>query len=475
MDLTNIKEKMQRVCTETGVHCESIDKLLEEWLKAKQHFIDAFGFNEENDFRWIMKNDMKLEERSDIHSFMKSLACRSKYDIHDFGTLLMGKNIIKLGKVLPKVASRLIVGNHMRQLMGVVGMPVSGSTMNAIGDGTLDATETEKILHKFLVLYGDYVKMGRGLVLSVNPFDMLTASHYSTYKSCMRPGGEYFNGVISHIVSPDVMIAFVHDVTSIDKKIGRQWVYVNKSQYWGGRFYGAYYEADAKVIRDRVTNGDIFKGEWSPSGHGLQKTDINRDADWIYLDYDYSGVFLNKGIKKKNFEINKGPCLSCGKPLDHARHGNCNECIKKHNRQCEYCGEKIKDSELTIWHHPADGSSHALHTRCYETSHSFCSKCKDTFIHPYIHNGLYKMVGGKRTTVSICIGCMNQPVPRCSFCNGNWVPEDVRSFITPSGKKHIICPDCVSKNKKYVLCKICNTYGEEGKPGCTCLKEKIAV
>jgi hypothetical protein len=451
MSLDTIKEKIEKICSENFIHHNKIDALLDTWWKNKKHLCEALNLTEENDFRWIMKNDLTLKDRVDIFNFMKSLACRSKYDIHDFGTVLHGKNVIKLGKIFPKVCDRIGASSALTQLLNAIGMSNVRSNFDMLHQGKQTTESLEKTIHQFLVKYGDYVKMGRGLVLSANPLDMFTASHNSTYKSCMRPGGEYFNGVISHVISPDVLIAFVQDVSSIEKKVGRQWIYANKTLYWGGRWYGAYYETDAEVIRSRVLRNPYFEGEWESASHGLSKNDVDRDQTWIYLDYDYTTVWKKKGAKQKNFQIMTGPCLSCGKPLDHARDGNCQECLRKFSQRCDICGEKIKESDKYAWMHPHTGVTYHYHYNCFEAYKKKCIRCAHWFSQSFILHGIYMKENGSRKSVDICHECNGNENHSCGFCGSYWVREDIEIYNN-KGHLHNICPKCIDDKKGKSIC-----------------------
>lgn len=475
MKLEVIREKMIGACQSANIHTEKIEMVLDEWKKRKGPLMEAIGLNEENGYRVNVTVNATLKDRHDIYQFMRSVACRSKYDINDFTTMLQGKNVVKLGKILPKTFDRVLYASTLANLMSSLGIAGHYSSyQNTIGSDP-ESAASQKMIHNFLVMYGDYVKNGRGLILSANPFDMMTASHNSTYKSCMRIGGEYFNGVISHILSPDVLIAFIHDVKSIEKKVGRQWVYVNDTLYWGGRYYGAFYDSDGDLIRNKVLASKRFEGKWEQTDMGLDQAHVDRAAGWIYLDYNYNKVWRKAGIDRKKIVIPVGPCLSCGKPLDHAKEGNCMACISKHQKRCVACNGKIVAGQHTwVWLNKA-GNQFIFHKNCFDSSLMPCAKCKNATPAFYMRRGLYTISeDGKRIQTNRCKDCEPE-THECSVCGGFWVEEHIHPLRDTSGRLYKICTKCAKVKDNYTLCPKCKAYHYTGRT-CYCQKEeKVAV
>lgn len=213
--------------------------------------------------------------------------------------------------------------------------------------GKCNSLCSDDCVKKFAIWWGDQAKAGkRKLILSAHPVDILTASQNSSFTSCYSPGGGYFNGVITSMLSPDTLIATVEDLNRPGYKVGRSWIYVNTDMIICARQYGGITNNHHLHIRNFIQAK--LGGDWILKNNSWTINDGLVDMQGPgYLDRGHGNVALRSDLNHENPEdiykkikkiiMPKAICLFCG-----AEYGKtCN--IKG---VCKRCAEGVSQKDL---------------------------------------------------------------------------------------------------------------------------------
>jgi hypothetical protein len=183
------------------------------------------------------------------------------------------------------------------------------------------------LMARFGVWYGDQCKnSSRVIIISSNPLDIMRASSNTTFSSCYRVDGEYFNGTMTSALSPNTLIASIEDSNAPGYKIGRSWVYLNESMVIVGRRYGSIYDPQCNTIGEYVCDkvNDSCKWKLRPE---LKISHVMETRGPGYLDNSYGDVYLKNNRNLGPIIMPESMCLYCGQ-----MHGNygmlgvCREC-----------------------------------------------------------------------------------------------------------------------------------------------------
>lgn len=300
-----------------------------EWTKV-------FGLTEENNFKITIKVDNKDIDAT-AYTFLSNIcAFKTKETgypwnvVDEMNIMDNKKNKYKVTKLFSRAMFRWLWDNGRAEAVSSL-LNEAGLMVCCLDCMIKSADETKTLLTKFPVWYGDRSKTERIIVISSHPVDLLTASSNASFKSCYRPDGEWFNGVIASIMSPGTIIASIEDPAVPGYKLGRSWVYVNQDFVTTGRKYGAITAAHHKTIRDYLTG--CLGGEW------WHYRDIKIGAGHIlmqgpgYLDAGEGETSFRSGkgyADAQKVIIPKAMCLYCGLLHNNCgRKGMCNGCFSK--------------------------------------------------------------------------------------------------------------------------------------------------
>jgi hypothetical protein len=303
---------------------------LEETFKAKE-WMEVFGFTCENDY----KVKLSLPDEANVGSSCKFLEqiCAIKQKEHDSGPWSIidkmfiqdhKKNKYKVTRILnDELWRKLIKYSSCADIAHESGKLYNDSVLNTFSDSARMA----RFIKEFNIWYGERVKSGTNIILSCNPYDMLTASFNASFKSCYSPDGGCFNGTLATTASPNTFIATIEEEKRPGYKIGRAWVYVNDTIIILGRPYGVIDNAAIYLSIRNFLYGKIG-GDWVHSplrmGNGVLVLD---GPGW--MDGGYGDITVRKDMTLKEIHIVKPICLYCGnKYKDNSTFGICGTCAR---------------------------------------------------------------------------------------------------------------------------------------------------
>ena len=287
--------------------------------------------------------------------------------------------------------------------------------------------EKKDIKHTFLCSFGDLTRSVKTIIISANPFDIITASSapYATFSTCIRVDGEYFNTVFDYMASNCVLISYVSDGFNLDKKIGRQFIYMHPNAMAQTRLFGAMIKEDEEMVRKFIWNK--VGGTWVCS-----KDTPSREKNFVlertpYID-NYGTFSHIKNSKVNPFIISCGFCMSCGKKLtkDNGKAGMCGNCAAK-LKKCIHCSRLGKDFENV------EKLGGYVCPACKEKLYKKCKFCGDADYYVNMINIENEF---------ICSKCMKKHVGTCSCCsiytykdsmrelNGNYYCKKCQKYIT---------------------------------------------
>lgn len=312
---------------------------------------------------------------------------------------------------------------------------------------------------QFLPKLGDIVKSGRVLFVSTNILDFLTASDNSSFRSCHSFDGQHFNGNIAYCRDKMTVMTFVAESKFKEKdhqiyKLGRSWLFLAQPHIVQPKSYGAYTDAERKMVREFIINKIaaksgvdpkeyLLKGSVSYSGkpgsYGYEKPrDVSSGGMAGYFDAAGLDVaHAGKEFKLPRLEFAAAACLVCGETTDHQRKGVCSEHDGRVKFTCAECGERhLAENCIAV------GDDHYCN-RCYQAKFSSCNHCHGHFLKDQI-----EVIDGNR----VCPACLKKHYVTCGDCGGRHRKE---KLVTLKGVAKPVCTKCVDN---YLLCSICGDY-----------------
>lgn len=250
------------------------------------------------------------------------------------------------------------------------------------------------------------------IVLSINPFDILTCSLHTTgWSSCQVVyGGEHSTAPFAYLCDPNTAIAYVFYKINRFQGVGvsypvkywRQFVYFawNDRAVLHGRHYPSYYADFAQAARKLSTNvlakhfnishrwnvrADIQPpplGEETYAGIHSQPAYYHvSNLGWIYLDPPREVLHMTEGGRWPVLGIGARaiPCLRCAKTRESHREYNhrsltCLSCTNTLSRtlRCYKCNIEIESP-------PYIANGYAFCQRHFEELYTNCALCEGIF------------------------------------------------------------------------------------------------
>uniref|UniRef100_A0A6M3L4H5 Uncharacterized protein n=1 Tax=viral metagenome TaxID=1070528 RepID=A0A6M3L4H5_9ZZZZ len=316
---------------------------------AKESFLNRkwmdkrLGLNEDNDYRVVIPmSEVVLDPKDDLVKFVKKI-CDLKTDKTGKEWTMIDKTFVRdesgnkyrITKLLTpefwKELGYTVVGRRIADRAGVYVccFDCSMGCKEIGGDSLLKA---KKFAANFRIWYGEQVKGGTCIILSCNPLDVLQASANSAFQSCYRPGGEWFNGVISSMLSPNTLISNIEEMGRPGYKIGRSWIYVSDQQIVCGRKYGSFLDIYHLYIRSYLYSK--MGGTWKHRDNLTIGSGYVQMGGPGYLDKSYGNTSLISQVSQDYSKIvpiviPKAICLFCGKKYnDCGIRGVCRACME---------------------------------------------------------------------------------------------------------------------------------------------------
>lgn len=390
-----------------------------------------------------------------------------------------GQRMPKKGQKVTSFVASLIKNKEIERL---VPSDIMSSRIGIIDDlRRLNALSDE--LRNFMAdtittalgVVSETLKGGSTVVLSINPLDMLLASHGDITSCHNIVDGGYRSGVISYICDGVTAIAFAYRrsasirivsenscVTPI--KTWRQMVYFDKTRLSAihSRQYTRNippFEKMARRFSARVlADFGQVPYEWYVSSScsascedddgecGSSKYRI-LSSYWAYRDDASSRIKMKQGGENPNVQIGaeRIPCLICGGHRWHnssdAGHFTCEDCGGDDITFCVNCNERI-DGEI-YWFH-----DDAWCEYCYEDNISQCYDCGEDVL----TDDLCRVIRNGDTEY-VCQDCFNDHYNLCHFCGENFHNNDL-TFV--DAENDYVCDDCMDNVEE------CECCGDEG-------------
>ena len=222
-------------------------------------------------------------------------------------------------------------------------------------------------------------------VISIHPMDFLSSSENASYTSCYAIDSCHHTGCTAYLGDPITIMAY----TRMDnRKIGRQWIYIDDGYLIFGNIYGAISKPMQELIRSTIE--EKYAKHLNTSNEWVIKHNYTIDedqvencghADNVHEDYaiyfdltvnaiarnkemttDFSKIFLEfyEGIDKDGYSTSEGTlaidyCDICGARLNddgtHTEDGMvCDYCLYHYYTFCSDCDEYFRDERHTIYY-----------------------------------------------------------------------------------------------------------------------------
>ena len=243
--VTTIKEEKQEIITSvykklnehfSGINLDNVEVLCNEAFNAKKQINDILGLNEENQFRHEILVEMTSQGFKDFYpntiNFFNAVAEGKNYSVVDNNIDIDSKQKMRFTRFLSKNKNKI---EELKQNYCL-------SVCNELNIRSLDD----------IFIFRDKLKQKK-CVISTNPYDIITATEGSTFTSCYRFNGEYFNSTIALCRSPQAALIYLYD-NDQTRKIGRAWVYLfpNEKKFIMLKPYGSFYETERKTAREYI-------------------------------------------------------------------------------------------------------------------------------------------------------------------------------------------------------------------------------
>jgi hypothetical protein len=315
-------------------------ELIEESFKVHEWMGDTFELGYKNNYRVTIPISDELHADDPYHKFLieickiKGKELGKKLSIIDRAFIQdESKNKFRVTRILDKDLWKKLINTDDGAYMAALSAKV-----NCCVDCTFRKKPEylEVFVKNFNIWYGEQIKGGMHILLSCHPLDILKASNNSSFQSCYRPDGEWFNGVISSMLSPNTLIASIEEIARPGYKIGRSWIYVNETMILAGRCYGGITAQHHLYIRNFLYGK--MGGNWvhTPSITIGENTVIMNGPG--YLDNGTGSATLSKAVSTKKIllkkvEIPMAICMYCGKRFDnYGRGAICKKCAETSGR-----------------------------------------------------------------------------------------------------------------------------------------------
>lgn len=412
-------------------------KIFRQHFNMKGWMGEYIPFTKENGYRVRVPFAATSENLTDVAEFMNDI-CRESgtmRDENDLEYLYEKHNKIKVSKIAFKLGLKLKKFNSMANLCANLNL----STVYHMWAN--EEMQLDDFIHRFQVAYGDYVKGGRNVVVSLNPVDLALLSMNSGYKSCVAVGGCHQSTPLDYLASPHILTCFLEMDSRAGFKIGRRLIFLNADApaVWFGRIYGTFPDTVSQLM------GRTFK-DWFPwlkapdirRFDGLPGGTVEKDQGvTAYVDHGYGHLYINKNKYEDIFHgrdltpifhVVRGKCSGCGVNLYvDAQRMVCAQCEV---RACYNCGNKTKELKLYIYEHNKQAGV------CIDCLASLptCESCGHHFHANHLIE-VYRKDGDPRSMCFIC--AESYASYQCDRCDNRYLGEE-----GASDEENIYCPDC---------------------------------
>lgn len=454
-NMKDFSAKLKEVFKKAGVKYGHLDKVFDDAAKSKERINSILGLNVENDYRKVILMEMSDTEFDQMYPHARQIFDRIPGWNGGWnptaGKLTVGKDKVNITKFLAKqLAEKTIAEEYIQYLYRLLKIDPANPKAES------------QIVPKFGELINK--KTDNAVIISTNPFDMFTSSAgdfgYAAFKSCFRPGGEYFNGCNSFARDNFTTIAYKASLKKPDYKHGRAWMFILDDIIAQTKSYGTFTGNERKLARTfaeqnlaahlGVDPAD-FKGhrvqKWKDSAtknrHVLYFDDYEIDLGYLTSRY---GTFTD--AKVPMLEFAKARCLSCGRETVYPQQGICGVCSGNFSA-CKVCDTEIMGDIKSV-----NVGSERYCTSCATTHLEVCSDCGNHHV-----KGTGIQINGKG---NVCPVCIKKNYYTCDSCH-EIHSKKVNNFAVVIGDAHEIwCKPCYDvKAFKCGDCGVHHVVGEK--------------
>jgi hypothetical protein len=292
------------------------------------------------------------------------------------------------------------------------------------------------------------------MYVSVNPCDILTASHEGGFSSCLRPGGEYFATVGSWAHDQFSALCFIG---SPKRKHGRAFTYFPDKSYHTflfGNSYGSFPSFMRTIGRQAIeTQLASYLGVdniWHLGQPNLVSASYGGGK--VYFDgadVDYMRTVEHKDTEATRPDIVNPVCILCDdERVDHRESITCPDHGGKRTIRCERCSDELNENYAC---YNDDGDAYC--NCCFDELYFVCEHCDCT--HDRDERWLVRDSHGNRYRV--CGPCRDEYYTYCDRC-AEWRSAD--GFVECADGDHdSVCARC--HNRYYNTCDSCDKSTEE--------------
>ena len=402
-------------------------------FKSKGHINKILGLTDQNEFRHEFKVNMTLKDFNDMYpktfDMLKEVADGKKFNIVDNTIEIDNRQKMRFTRYLSRNKTKV---EQAKEKYG-------DSVCSELNIRSLDD----------LSVFRDKLKT-KTCVISTNPYDMITSTEGSSYTSCFRFGGEYFNSTIALCRSPQVAIVYLYD-TDRTRKIGRAWVYLfpDQKKFIMLKSYGSFYETERKAVREAIEKqfSEYYKikNKWVKSTIDSYDN-ISGHTEPVYFDSHNVTFVRHKeaNTEQEAVDLPEALCLFCGDDTTFEQGGGCHCCASGYT--CEDCGHSVSDDERY------SDDTYDYCSDCYHDRYFYCDSC-----HDYHSRDQENYVDGKG---SFCEYCFNQKFHRCEGCNEAQTTDD---YYVSELNQDVYCEECYYNT--FTRCHDCDeeVYRDEAK------------
>lgn len=429
-----IYNNCKKVLYNYGLPTEYLKREIDRHYSNKSWISEALGIHESDGYRLVFSLANTMDSRPLAVNLLHDMEVLSegKYKMLDLQFMWKQKNKIRVTKIIQELWDALCSSackefTSIGHISNFASCCSSASLLHPLNMCS-DEQAKEQYIHRFHVWYGDYVKNGRVAVLSLNPFDFITASdgdrEYCGFTSCVRPDGEYANTILDYFASGCVAIMYTAKPENLNFKEGRCWVYIASDAVFQGRVYGSIFGSDLLLVRDYIQqkllpddNGALFGGDCEITARWTKRSgdylhllgdDVSHDGSG-YIDYGYGIMSIAKGTEQRIFfEFGEGSCLFCGGGIDGNESGYaCYSCAGS-MYSCIECDRGIDEDDTCY----VNGNGPYCED-CFNEVAFYCNSCSET----YSLDDAVEVENGS----NICESCFENLGFTCYHCERNFL------------------------------------------------------
>lgn len=495
--MTEFVEKVREMLKRAGLQHKHLEVVFEDNQKNKAALNEMLGLSAENHYRKVMELAMSDAMFNQMYPFVKQVFQQIPGWEGPLsptsGKVKVGRDMVNITKFLSKqLADGKVPLEDKRRLMQKLKIDCDHPKAEA------------QIVPKFGELLNK--KHDNVVVVSTNPFDFFTGSagdfNYASFKSCFRPGGEYFNGCNSLARDSFSMIAYKAAQDKMDYKHGRAWMFVLDQIVAQTKSYGTFTDTERKLSREFVEKCVAAKHGINPESYKRHlvekwKSSATSNRNVLYfddysIDLDYPAAKFPKGFTDRevpHVAFSHARCLKCGRETLYPQSGICGICSGSYS-ECNECHSEIVDGRATRignkylcreclaqkydrcpccngWYEKGQDEAVSDGLRvcktCFRDAYFKCDHCNE--YHQRERGATYKISNLAQTW---CKKCFKSDGFTCKDCGENHSNDVLNTVVLKDATAVKVCGKCV---KAYSVCVKCQTAfrdGHETSDGAVC-------